>query len=277
MAAVNANGSARHTVRIGVFIPTMCQLLDAASVDIIGSMSFEWTGLRKTYKIRGIYAKHHRPTDMTAFRHLLPKPVIDLAPITEIHYIGSVRAGEHIKVTSNESILATDHYSDAAVAPGKLDIVLVPGPDPVAHPEASALEWLRAQGDTPGVDILSVCTGIFICGEAGLLKGRTVCGPRALQGMLRERGFGEKALVGDKYRWVQDGNLWSGGGVTNGNDLVAAYCRATPRHFPRPTVEMAIETMEVGDRGREYGNELPLEEKIKKIIAEANAIAAAKK
>ncbi|KAI0848896.1 class I glutamine amidotransferase-like protein [Daldinia vernicosa] len=258
MAAANANGSARHTVRVGVFIPTMCQLLDAASVDIIGSMSYEY---------------------MTAFRHLLPEPVIDLAPFVEIHYIGSVRAGEHITLTSNESILATDHYSDAAVAPGKLDIVLVPGPDPASHPEAAALEWLSAQADTPGVDILSVCTGIFICGEAGLLRGKRACGPRALQDMIRQRGFGEKELIGDKYRWVQDGNLWSGGGVTNGNDLVAAYCRATPRHFARPTVEMAIETMEVGDRGREYSDgqtEASLKKKIEDIIAEANAIIAAK-
>lgn len=255
MAAVNANGSARHTVRVGVFIPTMCQLLDAAAVDIIGSMSYEY---------------------MNAFRHLIPDPIIDLAPFVEIHYIGSVRAGEHIKVTSNESILATDHYGDAAVAPGKLDIVLVPGPDPLSHTEAAALEWLAAQAATAGVDILSICTGIFICGEAGLVKGKTVCGPRALQDMIRERGFGEKELVGHKYRWVQDGNLWSGGGVTNCNDLVAAYCRATPRHFARPPVEMAIEIMEVTDRGREYGNELPLEDKIKEIIAQANAVIAAK-
>ncbi|KAI1653637.1 class I glutamine amidotransferase-like protein [Daldinia decipiens] len=250
MAAVNANGSARHTVRVGVFIPTMCQLLDAAAIDII---------------------------DMNGFRYLLPDSVVDLAPSVEIHYIGSVRAGEHIKLTSNESIIATDHYSDAAVAPGKLDIVLVPGPDPVAHTEAAALEWLRAQGATPAVDILSICTGIFICGEAGLLRGKTACGPRALQDMIRQRGFGEKELVGDKYRWVQDGNLWSGGGVTNCNDLVAAYCRATPRHFARPIVEMIIETMEVADRGREYdNNEESLEDKIKKITAEANALLAAK-
>lgn len=148
---------------------------------------------------------------MNAFRHLIPDPIIDLAPFVEIHYIGSVRAGEHIKVTSNESILATDHYGDAAVAPGKLDIVLVPGPDPLSHTEAAALEWLAAQAATAGVDILSICTGIFICGEAGLVKGKTVCGPRALQDMIRERGFGEKELVGHKYRWVQDGNLWSGG------------------------------------------------------------------
>ncbi|KAI8961869.1 class I glutamine amidotransferase-like protein [Daldinia sp. FL1419] len=209
---------------------------------------------------------------MTTFRHLLPDVIIELAPFVEIHYIGTVQAGQHIRVTSNEQILATDHYSDAAVAPGKLDIVLVPGPDPNARPEKAALDWLVAQAATPGVDILSICTGIFICGQAGLLKGKTACGPRALQDMIRERGFGEKELVGDKYRYVQDGNFWSAGGVTNANDLVAAYCRATPRHFPRPTAEMAIETMEVGDRGREYPVGIPLADRVKEIIAQADAL-----
>lgn len=33
----------RHVVKIGVFIPTDCQLLDAASVDIMGTMSHEWS------------------------------------------------------------------------------------------------------------------------------------------------------------------------------------------------------------------------------------------
>ncbi|KAI1473757.1 class I glutamine amidotransferase-like protein [Daldinia eschscholtzii] len=254
-AKVYADGTPRHTVRVAVFIPTECQLLDAASVDIIGSMGYEY---------------------MWAFRHLLPPAIVDLAPSVEIHYVGVVPAGSPIKVTSNESILATDHYADASVAPGKLDVILVPGPDPAAQREKGALEWLKKQAETPGVDILSVCTGIFVCGDAGLLKGKTACGPRALQGMIRERGFGEKELVGDKWRWVQDGNFWSGGGVTNGNDLVAAYCRATPRHFPRPTAEVAIETMEVGDRGREYLTEIPLEMKIKHWVAEAEALIAKK-
>lgn len=46
-------------------------------------------------------------------------------------------------------------------------------------------------------------------------------------------------LVGDRYRWVQDGNFWSSGGVTNGNDLMAAYARAN-KHWPPVIVELGL-------------------------------------
>lgn len=39
--------------------------------------------------------------------------------------------------------------------------------------------------------------------------------------------------------------------MTNGNDLVAAYCRQS-KHFPRSIVELACEGTEVGDRPKEY-------------------------
>lgn len=157
------------------------------------------------------------PSDLSFFSSTAPQPaiipqaVVDLAPSVQIRYIGSVRAGEPIQLTANMSITATNHYSDPEVAPGQLDIVLIPGPDPFVPVKPGMVEWLRAQGAVPGTDILSVCTGIFVCGDAGLLKGREVCGPRGLQDMIRARGYGEKALVGDKYRWTQDGNLWSSG------------------------------------------------------------------
>lgn len=151
---------------------------------------------------------------MTMVEKLVPKAIIDLAPHVHIHYIGSVRAGGHIQLTSSQRVVATNHYGDAEVEPGRLDVVLVPGPDPFNAYERAALDWLGAQAGTPGVDILSVCTGIFVCGEAGLLKGKTACGPRNLQDMISAKGFGEKALVGDQYRWIQDGNFWSSGKVT---------------------------------------------------------------
>ncbi|KAI1395470.1 ThiJ/PfpI family protein [Hypoxylon fuscum] len=238
----------RHVVKIGVFIPTDCQLLDAASVDIMGTM-----------------------TDMTMASRMVPQAVIDLAPSVLIYYIGSVPAGSPIKLTSHLQIVATHHYSDPEVAPGKLDIVHVPGPDPFNPFEKGAIDWLAAQGATPGVDILSVCTGIFVCGEAGLVKGREVCGPRGVQELIRTKGFGEKKLVGDRYRWNQDGNLWSSGGVTNGNDLVAAYCRGSPHHFPGPLVDIVCELTDVGDRPREYVKEEMWQATIATIVEEAAA------
>lgn len=147
----------------------------------------------------------------------------------------------------------SNHFSDAEVAPGKLDVVLVPGPNPWETWDEDALSWLRRQGtgtDAPGTDVLSVCTGIYLCAAAGLAEGRRVCGPRGLQAELRERYPGAD-FVGEKLRWARDGNFWSSGGVTNGNDLVAAYLRESGR-FPAPVAEFACELTEVGDRPQLY-------------------------
>ncbi|KAI1341503.1 class I glutamine amidotransferase-like protein [Xylariaceae sp. FL0016] len=220
----------RPVVRIGIFIPTECQLLDLACVDIMGSMSYDYLELLGS---------------------MIPQAVLDLAPSVEMCYIGCVKPGEMIKTTSGIQIRATHHFSDEAVAPGSLDIVLVPGPDPASTTPKDAARWLGEQGRCARTDVLSVCSGIFVCGDAGLLKGKTVCGPRGLQDLLATKGFGEKSRVGHELRWIQDGNFWSGGGVTNGNDLVAAYCR-TGKHFPKPLVEIICETVDVGDRGQEY-------------------------
>ncbi|KAI2628906.1 class I glutamine amidotransferase-like protein [Xylaria nigripes] len=221
----------RPVIHVGVFIPTQCQLLDAAGIDIFGSLSHEF--LQRLEKI-------------------MPKTVIDSAPYVKIHYVGSVQAGERIGMTANLGTLATDHYSDPDVAPGKLDVILVPGPDMKSGFPEGAVDWLRRQGTTEGVTILSVCTGIFLCGAAGLLKGKNICGPRSMQDLIEEKGFEPRSMMGDELRWIQDGNFWSSGGVTNGNDLIAAYCRASPERFDPELVELICELLEVGDRPQRY-------------------------
>ncbi|KAF9074362.1 ThiJ/PfpI family protein [Rhodocollybia butyracea] len=219
-------------VRIGVFIPTWCQLLDQACVDILGSMSSQY---------------------MTILKGVVPQPIIDSAPTVHIHYIGSVKAGEPILISSNQQIIATNRYSDPDVAPGKLNIVLVPGPDPNDTFEKEGLEWLRKQSEAAGTDILSICTGIFICGEAGLLKGRTVCGPKGTQAILARKYGQDVVQKGAELRWVQDGNFWSSGAVTNGNDLVSAYARQS-KYFSKELVEITLDMMNVGDRPQEYSD-----------------------
>ncbi|KAK6842138.1 class I glutamine amidotransferase-like protein [Apiospora arundinis] len=233
----------RGVVRIGVFIPTECQLLDVACVDIFGTISHEY---------------------MTLCAGLIPQAVIDLAPSVRISYISGGPAPSPTTAAASAAAIvkepmASDHTAarqqshppHAAVAPGKLDIVLVPGPDPNTTFEAGAIEWLRRQGDVETTDILSICTGILLCGEAGLLKGRTACGPRGLQDKIRDRFGHDVILKGTELRWAQDGRFWSSGGVTNGNDLVAAYARQS-KHFPRPVVEVALAMTDTGDRAQKY-------------------------
>lgn len=198
-----------------------------------------------------------------------------------------VQPGQPIPLTSSAKLTCTHHLSDPAVQPGQLDVVLVPGPDPSINwdDKKEATDWLAAHAARPETDILSVCTGIYLCGAAGLLKGKKACGPRGLQGQLAKKFDGVEWL-GEKLRWVQDGNFWSSGefspssflssflpfllrlhgsaaserkmtdrspgGVTNGNDLVAAYARQSGR-FPGPVAEIGLMFTDTGDRPQVYG------------------------
>jgi transcriptional regulator GlxA family with amidase domain len=155
-----------------------------------------------------------------------------------------------IELSANMKIELSNHFSDDGVAPGRLDVLIVPGMDPRETWHEDVLSWLRQQGASPGTDVLSVCTGIYLCGRAGLVDGRRVCGPRGLQSELREM-YPKAEFVGEELRWVRDGNFWSSGGVTNGNDLVAAYLRDSGR-FPGQVAEFACEVAEVGDRPQLY-------------------------
>jgi transcriptional regulator GlxA family with amidase domain len=181
--------SKRPVVRIGIFIPSGAQLLDTACVDVFQICSHDYLALM---------------SDM------LPSSLIDLAPEVKFLYISQKPAGELVELTAGMNIAVTHHYNDAEVQPGKLDVVLVPGPDPKETWSEGVKKWLAKQGAVETTDVLSVCTGIFLCGEAGLLKGRKASGPRGLQGVIKERFEGVR-LVGDEFRWVQDGNFWSSG------------------------------------------------------------------
>lgn len=179
-------------VRIGVFAPHGAQTLDVACVDVLGSMSKEYLSLILEL-----------PSYIAA----------DLAPSTTFSYINSPSQGDEIELTSGMVMKATHNYDDEEVAPGKLDIVIIPGPDPNTVLDEPALEWLRKQFATPGVDVLSICTGIFLVGASGIGNNKTVSGPRGLQKQLSEK-FPKMKLAGEKYRWVRDGKLWSSGKYT---------------------------------------------------------------
>ncbi|KAK3328827.1 class I glutamine amidotransferase-like protein [Apodospora peruviana] len=223
--------SDRHKIHIGVFIPADSQLLDLACVDIFGTASYEY---------------------MILLKDQLPAAMYNLAPSVTISYIGTVPAGDLIECTSSLKIRCTHNLSSPEVAPGTLDIVLVPGPDPNSVIDDASKKWLAAHAARKETDILCVCTGVYVCGAAGILNGKKVSGPRGLQDDLKKK-FEGVTWVGDELRWTSDGNFWSSGGVTNGNDLVAAYMRQS-RHFPGPVGEMAMTLTDTGDRPQKYGS-----------------------
>lgn len=71
---------------------------------------------------------------------------------------------------------------------------------------------------------ISICGGVQIPMQAGLLSGKTVTGPRPMLEMAKQ-------LVPDatwlEKRWVQDEKLWTSGTLLNGLDLMRAFVTQT--------------------------------------------------
>ena len=218
--------SQRLSFRVGVFVPNEVQLLDLAAVDGM---------LPLIRSARSLCAKDKLNPDvasviymagqayLTALGPLVPAELLALAPDVAIVYISQKPAESLLRLTADSKIQITHHYSDAAVAPGTLNAVYIPGPAPTSRIEDGAKMWLVAQAGTAGVDIMSVCTGIFVLGQAGLLKGRTASGPRTMQELIRGMFEGVKT-VGDEFRWTVDGNLWTSGKF--------AHVSSLPHSFP---------------------------------------------
>ena len=96
-----------------------------------------------------------------------------------------------------------------------LDLICVPGGPGVvdAVADGETVDFVRRQGEQARY-VTSVCTGAFLLGAAGLLKGRRATTHWAYVDLL--------PLVGathEKARVVRDGNLFTAGGVTSGIDF----------------------------------------------------------
>ncbi|CAI7578126.1 unnamed protein product [Penicillium glandicola] len=214
-------------LRIGVLLIGTVQLLDLSSVDLL-------------YMTTPEYLQECS----------LPQPLVDMGRACEIHYIAHDGANETVNTTSQMSIQLTDSLTDSAVSPGKLDIVLIPGPPPKAMPPAEEyLDFVRAHF-AAGVPILSICTGAFVVGYAGIVEGREVTAPRLLIPEMRRRFPGAK-VWDDSVRVARDGNLWTSGGITNGHDLVIWYLR---EHYPAALVNTILVAADIPSRPVAYAS-----------------------
>ena len=102
----------------------------------------------------------------------------------------------------------------------KLDVLLIPGGAKEtfnASIDTSLLNWIK-QIDKTTTYTTSVCTGAWILGATGLLKGKnaTTNWYRAAE-MLKSYGANFK-----QERWVRDGKYWTSAGVTAGIDMSLA-------------------------------------------------------
>ena len=99
------------------------------------------------------------------------------------------------------------------------DIIIVPGASSQRVNEMGknprVQNWLRANVQ-PGQTMMSICTGAFIVGEAGLFDGKDVTThwmtlPQFATQFPLARTY-------DGVRYIGDGNIYSSGGITSGID-----------------------------------------------------------
>lgn len=116
------------------------------------------------------------------------------------------------------------------------DVVIVAGGSPLAPlpaSEAGLASWLcRNHAKIP--TIVSICTGAFVLGEAGVLDGRRVTTHWRFLGDLRTRF--PTAHVVDEGIFTRENGLWTSAGITAGIDLTLALVEEDHGHRVAMTV-----------------------------------------
>jgi cyclohexyl-isocyanide hydratase len=119
----------------------------------------------------------------------------------------------------------------------QLDLICVPGGAGVvgAIADDQTVDFVRTQSARAHY-VTSVCTGAFLLGAAGLLKGRRAATHWAYVNLL--------PLVGathEKGRIVRDGNLFTSGGVTSGIDFAFSIVAELAGSEVAQAIHLAIE------------------------------------
>ena len=155
--------------------------------------------------------------------------LLDMAAISDTFRIATQLGGSYKLFHIGPSPTATTStglvLSGIAPLPDVLAegaIVIVPGcvqasVDYVTREGRAAAEWLSSH-ITSAQRLCTVCSGVFLAGRAGLLRGKTCTTHHSLTDRLAEQ-FPSATVVQNRV-FVRDGNVWTSAGVTTGTDLV---------------------------------------------------------
>jgi len=139
-----------------------------------------------------------------------PQQVLARLPQSAMHIVAKSVAA--VPSDSGLSLVPTHTFENCP----RLDLICIPGGNAgvvQAMGDQETIEFVQRQSRTAKY-VTSVCTGAFILGAAGLLKGRRATTHWAFTELL--------PLVGATYqkgRVVKDGNVITAGGVTSGIDF----------------------------------------------------------
>lgn len=138
-----------------------------------------------------------------------PLQVLSRLPDAEVHLVAKTMAP-----VPSDGVLSLPPTTTFAECP-QLDLICVPGGHGVAEQinDAETVGFIRHQA-MEAKYVTSVCTGSFLLGAAGLLKGKKATSHWAYTDVLPMVG-----ATHEPARVVRDGNVITAGGVTSGIDF----------------------------------------------------------
>jgi len=170
--------------------------------------------------------------DLTQLDFTGPLQVLARLPQSATHIIAKSEAP--VPSDCGLSLLPTRTFANCP----RLDLICIPGGVSGvvgAIGDRETIEFIRLQASTAKY-VTSVCTGAFVLGIAGLLKGRRVTTHWAYTDLL--------SLVGatyEKARVVKDGNVITAGGVTSGIDFGLSIIAEIAGEATAQAIQLGIE------------------------------------
>ena len=170
--------------------------------------------------------------DLTQLDFTGPLQVLSRLPESKTHIVA--KSAAPVPSDCGLGLVPTHTFANCPA----LDLICVPGGSMGvvgAMGDADTIDFVRRQAAGARY-VTSVCTGAFILGVAGLLKGRRATTHWAFADLL--------PLVGathEKARVVRDGNVITAGGVTSGIDFGLSVVAEIGGESVARTIQLGIE------------------------------------
>ncbi|XWX02379.1 hypothetical protein V2A60_010416 [Cordyceps javanica] len=193
-----------RTIHVGVILMnSITEALDVVPVDLLHGVSQRF---------------------IEAMPTLIPEPFKDQGLPIDFHWVSENGAADTRQLSSGLNVTPTDSFADCP----PLDIVLV-GAHHIDYVLSDAERAFVRRAYADCAAFMTVCGGVQVAVEAGLVAGKTVTGPRFM--LPRFRAAAPDAAAWVEKRFVRDGKLWTSGALHNGLDMMAAFMRQT---WPAP-------------------------------------------
>ncbi len=169
--------------------------------------------------------------DVTQLDFTGPLQVLSRLPGAKVHIAAASMAP--VETDATLTLNPTTTFADCPPT----DVLVVPGGFGVegAMLDPALMAFVKREGARARY-VTSVCTGAFILGAAGLLKGKRATTHWAYHGDLALAG-----AIPVKARVVRDGNIFTGGGVTAGIDFALTLAAEIAGEDVARTIQLALE------------------------------------